>query len=69
MEAGEAVRDKAVLKEEFSGTDTPGLRLLAVDEIALLKGHQIHDRGAGLRDRVGRVDGRGEGEGDAGRLL
>jgi len=32
--------DKAVLEEEFSGTDTSGLRLLAIDEIALLKGYR-----------------------------
>lgn len=32
--------DKAVLTEAFAGTDTAGLRLLAIDEIALLKGHR-----------------------------
>lgn len=32
--------DKAVLREGFAGTDTTGLRLLAVDEIALLKGYR-----------------------------
>lgn len=32
--------DKAVLLEEFGETDTSGLRLLAVDEISLKKGHR-----------------------------
>lgn len=31
--------DKAVLEREYSGTDNTGLRLLAVDEISLKKGH------------------------------
>jgi transposase len=31
--------DKAVLEREFSATDNAGLRLLAVDEISLKKGH------------------------------
>ena len=51
--------DKAVLTEEFAETDTSGLRLLGVDEIALLKGH--HYMTVVLDYESGRVVWMGEG--------
>lgn len=51
--------DKAVLREEFGATDTAGLRLLAVDEIALLKGFRYMT--VVLDYETGRVVWMGEG--------
>lgn len=51
--------DETVLREEFGETDTSGLRLLAVDEIALLKGH--HYMTVVLDYETGRVVWLGEG--------
>lgn len=51
--------DKAALAEEFGDTDTSGLRLLAVDEIALLKGHRYMT--VVLDYETGRVVWMGEG--------
>lgn len=51
--------DKAALEEEFGDTDTSGLRLLAVDEIALLKGHRYMT--VVLDYETGRVVWMGEG--------
>ena len=54
--------DKAALDREFAGTDTTGLRLLAVDEIALKKGQQRYM--TVVFDYVsGRVVWMGEGHG------
>lgn len=51
--------DEAVLRAEFGDTDTSGLRLLAVDEIAMLKGHQYMT--VVLDYETGRVVWLGEG--------
>lgn len=51
--------DKAALREAFGETDTAGLRLLAVDEIALLKGHRYMT--VVLDYETGRVVWMGEG--------
>jgi transposase len=54
--------DKAVLEREFSGTDNAGLRLLAVDEISLKKGHHQYMTVV-LDYDTGRVVWMGEGHG------
>lgn len=51
--------DKAVLTEEFGETDTSGLRLLAIDEISLKKGHRYMT--VVLDYETGRVVWMGEG--------
>lgn len=54
--------DKAVLEREFSGTDNTGLRVLAVDEISLKKGHHQYMTVV-LDYDSGRVVWMGEGHG------
>lgn len=51
--------DRAVLTEEYGETDTSGLRLIAVDEIALLKGYRYMT--VVLDYETGRVVWMGEG--------